>query len=70
MNKRAKHRRQCGQRNRLGTDGGRLDHGIVKIHPGIDLLANEINQQNRVAHDDAGQRNHPDHRGRGELRAE
>jgi len=33
-------------------------------------LANEIIQENRVAHDDAGERDEADHRGRGRRRAE
>ena len=31
---------------------------------------NEIDQQDRVANDDAGERDHADHRGGGELRTE
>ena len=37
---------------------------------GAHLLVDEVDQQDRVAHDDAGERDHADHRGGRELGAE
>jgi multidrug efflux pump subunit AcrB len=37
---------------------------------GVPQQADEVDQQDRIAHDDAGQRDHADHAGGGELRAQ
>ncbi len=68
MNKRPQHRRQTGEDDGFGAHGAGADHGLFEIHTARDLLVDEIHQENGIAHDDAGERDHADHRGRGELR--
>ena len=47
-----------------------MHDGTLERHALRHLQADEVHQQDGVAHDDAGQRNHADHAGGGVLRAE
>jgi len=67
--KRTHHRSRCGEQDGLGADRGRLDHSFLQLLAGRQLLLDEIHQQDGIAHNDAGQGDHPDHGGGGDLRA-
>jgi hypothetical protein len=54
----------------LARTGCRVDDGVFEHLAFPHLLVDEVDQQDRVAHDDAGQRDHADHGCRGELRAQ
>ena len=45
-------------------------HRVLKTAARTQLGVDEVHQQNGIAHDDAGQRDHADHRRGGELCAE
>ena len=47
-----------------------MHDGALERHTLFDLQVDEVHQQNGVAHDDAGQRNHANHAGRGVLRTQ
>ncbi len=66
---RPEHRRQRGERDRLGPHRRRFDDR-AETPPASEGVVDEIDEQDRVAHDDPRKRDHPDHAGRGELGAE
>ena len=62
----ADHRRQGGQQDRFEADGAGVEQHITQGVAGTLPIANEIDQQDRVTHDDAGERDETDHRRRAE----
>ncbi|MPL73164.1 hypothetical protein SDC9_18957 [bioreactor metagenome] len=67
---RADHRRDRGEQDRLEPDRPRLDQHVDVRLALVIAVADEVHQQDRVAHDDARQRDEADHRGRRERRVE
>ena len=66
---RTNHGSQACQHNGLRAHSGRLNDRFFEVHALRHLKLNEVDQQNGVAHNDAGQGNHADHAGGGELGA-
>jgi hypothetical protein len=68
--RRPDHRRDSRQQDRLEAHGTGLEQHVHQRLARVVGVADEVDQQDRVAHDDAGERDEADHRGGRERRAE
>ena len=63
---RADHQRKCCDDDRSRAGGASVDHRVFDGHAFGHRLTREIHQQDRIAHNNPGQRDKADHRGGGE----
>src|ERR1019366_9036237 len=66
----ADHGRERGEQDRLEAHRAGFQHHFAQRLSLTAAVTNEIDQQDRVANDDAGERDESDHRGRGERRTQ